>query len=126
MEQSILKTVKKLCSVDASYTPFDLDIITHINSVFATLNQLGVGPIDGFAIEDDTATWDDFVGDNTRLSSVRSYVCLKVRMMFDPPTTSYLIEGMNKQISEFEWRMNVVAEENDWRSSTSRKRVNCD
>jgi hypothetical protein len=111
---SILTSVKKVLNVDATYTAFDEDILMHINSVFSTLTQLGVGPATGFAIEDDTATWDAFLGTDPRLNNVKTYVCLRVRMLFDPPTTSYLIDAMKEQIRELEFRMNVYREETAW------------
>jgi hypothetical protein len=111
---SILTSVKKILGIDEDYTAFDEDIIVHINTVFSTLNQLGIGPNVGFAIEDDTATWDDLLGTDLRLNSVKSYTYLSVRLMFDPPTTSYLIESMNKQVKELEWRINTYREEESW------------
>jgi hypothetical protein len=114
MEQSILTSTKKILGVAADYTAFDLDIITHINAVFSTLTQLGVGSVDGFMIEDESAEWYDFIEDDIQLNTVKSYVFLKVRQLFDPPTTSYLIAAMEKQIQEFEWRLNVNRESTEW------------
>lgn len=114
MENSILKSTKKILGLDPEYTVFDLDIITHINSTFSTLTQLGVGPVDGFSIEDDSAEWADFINDDLKLNSVKTYVYLKVRLVFDTPTTSYLIAAFEKQISELEWRLNVNREDTDW------------
>jgi hypothetical protein len=114
VEQSILISTKKILGVEESYTAFDLDILTHINSVFSTLQQLGVGPANGFAIEDDTVTWDAFLGTDVRLSNVKSYMYLRVRMLFDPPATSYLITAMQSQILELEVRMNWYREETAW------------
>jgi hypothetical protein len=111
--QSILTSVKKILGQAESDTSFDVDIVLHINSVFAVLDQLGVGPAGGFVIEDSTATWDDFVTD-TRMNSVRTYVYLRVRLLFDPPSTSFVIDSMNKQIAELEWRLNVVREGDSW------------
>ena len=113
MADSILVTVKKLLGFDAAYTEFDLDIITHINSALFTLNQLGVGPSDAFMIEDDTATWDQFTGPD-KIASVKSYIFLKVRMAFDPPTTSFTQAAFQKQIDEYEWRLNVHSEGVTW------------
>lgn len=110
MENSILTSTKKILGLPEEYTAFDLDIITHINSAFYILSQLGVGPEEGFMIEDSDAEWEDFVGPPEQRNAVRSYMFLKVRMLFDPPGTSYLIEAMNKQIEEFEWRLNVSRE----------------
>lgn len=114
MDQSILNSVKKMCGVDPSLTVFDLDILTHINSVFSDLEQLGVGPIGGFMIEDDAPTWDAFLADDPRISSVKSYVYFRVRLMFDPPQTGYLVESMNKQVEKMEWRLNVTREGDAW------------
>lgn len=116
MELSILTSTKKILGIAEDYTVFDLDIITHINSAFSTLTQLGVGPADGFMIEDATALWTDFdpVDDHNMYNSVKSYVFLKVRMLFDPPTTSYLISASEKQIEELEWRLNTQREGTDW------------
>ena len=106
---SILTSIKKLLGIAAEYTDFDQDIIMHINSVFSILKQLGVGPKEGFVITGDTEEWTDFMPDKY-ISLVKSYVYLKVRLMFDPPVNSALIESMNRQISEFEWRLNVEIE----------------
>lgn len=111
MEESVLTSVKKILGVPEDYTAFDFDIITHINGVFSILYQMGVGPEEGFYIEDDSAIWGDFFSD-TDLNVVRSYVFLRVRMLFDPPTTSFLLDAMNKQIQEFEWRISTQREWN--------------
>ena len=119
MENSILKSVKKVLGIDASYTAFDLDILIHINSVFATLHQLGIGPEAGFAIEDDTALWTSFIGTDPRKNSVKTYVWLKVRMLFDPPQTSFAIDAMNAQAKELEWRINAYREGTAWTDPVS-------
>lgn len=103
---SILTSVKKMLGIAEEYTHFDADLIMHINSVFMILAQLGVGPSEGFFIEDDTATWDEFIQDKKEINSVKSYVGLKVRLLFDPPTSSSQIENTNKLINELEWRLN--------------------
>lgn len=108
---SILTSIKKLLMLDESYEHFDEDIIMHINSVLATLTQLGVGPPEGFSISDKSATWSDFIGDAKNLEAIRSYVYLKVRLLFDPPTSSALIDSINHQASEYEWRININADE---------------
>jgi hypothetical protein len=110
MEESILKSTKKILGLEADYTPFDLDIITHINATFSILNQLGVGPEASFYIEDDTALWTDFNVPANQLHLVKTYVYLKVRLLFDPPATSYLINAVTEQIKEYEWRLNVFRE----------------
>jgi hypothetical protein len=115
MEQSILTSTKKILGIAEDYTVFDLDIITHINSAFSTLTQLGVGPTNGFMIEDASEVWSDFIDElDYQYNAVKSYVFLKVRQLFDPPQTSYLISAMEKQIEELEWRLNVHREETDW------------
>lgn len=114
MEQSILNSTKKILGVPEDYCAFDLDIITHINSVFSTLTQLGIGPLEGFMIEDDRSEWPDFIGDDLEYSAVKSYVFLRVRLLFDPPSTSYLITAVEKQIQELEWRLNVHREGTVW------------
>jgi hypothetical protein len=115
METSILTSVKKNLGIDAAYTVFDHDILTYINGTFSTLTQLGVGPVNGYAIEDETPTWSDFIeDDDPRYNSVKTYVTLKVRMLFDPPVTSYLLDAMTKQIEELEWRISVYREETGW------------
>lgn len=109
MEDSILKSTKKILGLDSEYTAFDLDIITHINSVFSILSQLGLGPA-GFQIEDDSKDWADFIASVDGINMVKSYVFMKVRMMFDPPATSFAIDAINKQIQEMEWRLNTQIE----------------
>jgi len=114
VEQSILNSVKKMCGVDPSLTVFDDVLLMHINTVFADLEQLGVGPVGGFMIEDDAPTWNTFFGDDPRWSSVKSYVYFRVRLMFDPPTTGYLVESFDEQIQKMEWRLNVTREGSSW------------
>jgi len=113
MEDSILISTKKILGLAADYTVFDLDVLTHINAAFSILHQLGVGPDEGFFVEDDADLWSDFTllaGSEPSLSLVRTYVYLKVRMLFDPPATSFLQESMSNQIKEYEWRLNVGRE----------------
>ena len=108
--ESILTSIKKLLGIQEDYEHFDADIIMHINSVFMILTQLGVGPSAGFTIEDKTSTWTDFVSDTTKVEAVKSYIYLKVRLLFDPPASSAVIESINRMISEYEWRLNIAAE----------------
>lgn len=109
---SILTSIKKLLGISKDYTQFDDDIIMHINSVFMSLTQLGVGPTEGFSIEDDSAYWEDFVDieNNLQLHAVKTYVYLKVKLLFDPPLSSSVIEATNRQIAELEWRLNAAVE----------------
>lgn len=114
MENSILNSVKKVLGIDASYQAFDEDIIMHVNSAFATLNQLGLGPAAGYQIVDESATWDAFIGSDLLLNSVKSYIYLKLRLIFDPPQTSYHLESIKEQIRELEFRLNVKREGESW------------
>lgn len=104
---SILNSIKKLLGIAEEYEHFDSDIIIHINSVFMILNQIGVGPAEGFSIQDKTSTWEDFTKGELSVESVKTYVYLKVRLIFDPPSSSSVIESINRQISELEWRLSV-------------------
>lgn len=108
--ESILTSVKKVLGISEDYTQFDADIVMHINSVFLNLTQLGVGPENGFFIEDYTTEWSDFVSDNIQLQAVKSYMYLKVKLLFDPPLSSAVIESTNRMIAELEWRLNVAIE----------------
>lgn len=112
-----MDTTKKMLGFDWDYTAFDLDIITLINSAFFVLNQsTGIGPKIGFTIEDNTKTWADYdVGE--QVSAVKSFIWLKVRLMFDPPANSFTQEAMNKQATEYEWRLNAYMEGVRWRES---------
>ena len=110
MDSSILTSIKKLLGIAKEDTSFDQDIIMHINTVFAILSQLGVGPANGFSIEDDSAIWEDYLGNATNLELVKSYIYMKVRSIFDPPTSSILADAMNKNISELEWRINTTVD----------------
>ena len=110
METSILTSIKKMLGVAEDYTEFDEDIITHINSVFLNLTQLGVGPEEGFMIEDDTAVWEDFINDSIKLQAVKTYMYLKVKLLFDPPLSSSVTESFTRMIAELEWRLNVAVD----------------
>ena len=108
--ESILNSIKKLLGIAEDYDHFDSDIIMHINSVFATLTQLGVGPEDGFSIDDESAKWEDFLPEERMLHSVKSYMFMKVKLMFDPPLSSAVIEYTKEQIKELEWRLQVAVD----------------
>lgn len=106
--ESILNSTKKLSGLMEEYEHFDSDIIMFINSVFFDLNQLGVGPSEGFTIEDDSSIWEDFLPDDKPLrEAVKSYMGMKVRLKFDPPTVSSLLEALQRSINECEWRFSV-------------------
>lgn len=104
---SILTSIKKLLGITEEYEHFDPDIIMHINSAFSVLTQLGVGPKQGFRIEDESTEWSEFLNDDLRIEFVKTYVHLKVKLVFDPPLSSAVLESINRQISELEWRINV-------------------
>lgn len=110
--ESILISIKKLLGIDEDYTQFDTDIIIHINTVLMALTQIGVGPKDGFAITDEYAVWEDFIGDKPYLNSVKSYVYMRVKLLFDPPLSSAAIDSLKNLSNEFEWRLQVAAENN--------------
>lgn len=110
MEESILISTKKVLGVSEEYAEFDLDILTHINAAFGVLNQLGLGPDEGFYVEDESSVWEDYITKSSVLSMIRTYVFLKVRFLFDPPTTSFLINAVEEQINQHEWRINVFRE----------------
>lgn len=115
MDGSILDTTKKLVGIEPEYTEFDLDIITHINSVFFVLQQLGVGPDTGFSIVDKTSQWSEFIGVE-QINAIKSYMGLKVRLLFDPPSTSFAIKAFEDQIEQLEWRLTVQQEGVRWQS----------
>lgn len=114
--ESILTSIKKMLGITEEYEHFDSDIIIHINSVFMILAQLGVGPPSGFSINDKTSTWKEFISDDTKLQLVKSYMQMKVKLLFDPPLSSAVIASMEKMISEAEWRLNLEVETNEQKS----------
>lgn len=113
MAASILDSVKKTLDIDPSLTAFDQNVIMHINTAFNTLYDLGIGPVGGYMIEDNTATWDLFSSD-VNLNRVKTYVYLVVRRYFDPPQTSFAIQAMDHQIQELEVRLNTYREATAW------------
>lgn len=108
--ESILTSVKKLLGITEDCTDFDSDIIMHINTVFTILTQMGVGPEEGFSIEDKSKKWDEFISNKLYFESVKTYVFLKVKLLFDPPLSTAVMESINRMISELEWRLNSAAE----------------
>lgn len=111
MSDSILDDVKKALNLAADYDVFDQDITMHINSVFSTINQLGVGPAQGFMIESSATTWAAFLGDDARFNNIKTYIYLRVRLLFDPPGNSFAVTAMKEQILELEWRINAQRED---------------
>lgn len=110
MQDSILMTMRKLVCGDPYADHFDTDLLVHINACFSILNQLGVGPETGFVVTDETQSWSNYIADNHVLNMVKTYITLKVRVIFDPPMTSSILEAMNKEISQLEWRLNVAVD----------------
>ena len=108
--ESILISIKKMLGISEDYDAFDSVIVMYINSVFSTLTQLGIGSSEGFSVLDEAETWSDFIGDDAALEAVKSYTYLRVRLLFDPPLNSTVIESMNRQINELEWRLNALAD----------------
>ena len=110
MQDSILMTIRKLVCGNPYADHFDTDLLVHINACFSTLNQLGVGPESGFVVTDETQSWSSYVADNRTMNMVKTYVTLKVKKIFDPPLTSSVLEAMDKEISQLEWRLNVAVD----------------
>lgn len=104
--ESILTSIKKLLGIGEDYEEFDQDIIIHINTVLVALTQMGIGPEEGFVISDRTTLWSDFIPDNmVKVENVKTYVYLKVKMIFDPPASSAVADAINRNASELEWRL---------------------
>jgi hypothetical protein len=117
MEQSILKSTKKILNIGEDDTSFDLDILTHINSAFSHLQQLGIGPEVGFVVEDDTVEWSDFLNEETPLpivSAVKTNVHLRVRSIFDPPQLQHVMSAMQAQLLESDTRLMMMREATEW------------
>lgn len=110
MTDSILVTIKKMLGLEDSYSPFDTDIIIHINSAILNLTQMGVGPKEGFTVTDYNEKWSDFLGSEVNLQAAKTYIYLQVKMLFDPPTNSFVMDSMEKQCEKLLWRLNVEAE----------------
>lgn len=110
MEDSILRSIKGLLGPDDDYDVFDQDIIILINAAFSTLTQLGLGPVGGFRITGYDETWQDFLGDASDLESVKTYIYMKVKIAFDPPTSSFVLSAYQEACKEYEWRLNVAVD----------------
>lgn len=107
MYDSILDSVKKSLGFEPDYTAFDADIIMHINSILMVLYQLGVGPKEPLMIEDASTTWDEFMDGRIDINAVKTYIYLRVRLLFDPPTSSFVLNAIKEQYQELEWRLNI-------------------
>lgn len=122
---SILKTVKRLLGIQEDFSGFDTEIITHINTAFFTLNQLGIGPIEGFSIEDEAQEWVDFLSDRKDLEAIKTYIGQSVRLIFDPPQMGYLVTAIKEQLKELEWRLQIQGEtEKPVITNNRRRRIN--
>lgn len=111
VESSILNSIKKLLGIAPTYKQFDSDIIMHINSVFMVLNQIGIGPSKGYRITGSDEKWTDYISDDDNLEAIKTYMHLKVKVVFDPPLNSTVMEAHKAMISELEWRLNIQSEE---------------
>lgn len=107
---SILTSIKKLLGPEENDTNFDTDIIIHINTALMVLNQLGIGPAEGFFITDKSQTWTQFLGDAKNLEAVKTFVYIKVRLIFDPPSSSFVVDAFERALTEIEWRLTQQAE----------------
>lgn len=117
MENSILNSVKKAIGIYPEYTDYDDTIIMHINTILMNLNTMGIGTEGYFTITGDTETWDQFItGNSEDLAAIQTYVALKVRLLFDPPSNSFVIDSINKQLAEIEYRLYVMADNNTYSS----------
>jgi len=114
MSTSILDSVKKTLGIDNEYLVFDPDILMHINTAFSILEQIGIGPQNGFTVEDSFNSWSEVIGGDPRLNSVKTYVYLRVKLLFDPPVTSFLIAALQEQVRELEWRLSTTREVESW------------
>lgn len=111
---SILNTIKKLLGIDITDNSFDTDIIVHINSIIPILSQMGIGPKNGFIVMSEDDLWTDYIDDSVvNLEGVKTYMYLRIKLLFDPPTNSTTIDAFNKNIAELEWRMMLAVETNN-------------
>lgn len=108
--ESILTSIKKLLGISDEYVHFDADIIMHINSALSTLAQIGVISAEGFIITGDTEVWNQLVPEGQNLENIKQYVYLKVKLVFDPPSQSSVLESYQRLIDQLEWRINVAVE----------------
>lgn len=128
MESSILYTIKRMLGVSLDDTPFDMEIVVGINSALMVLDQLGIGPPGGLVVTGITETWSDLMDDWTDLEAIKSYVYIRTRLVFDPPTNSFLVDALEKQMQEYEWRLSIRMDERKAREQPRRppkRRGNC-
>lgn len=108
MEESILDSIKKMLNISADYTVFDVDLVIHINSAFSKLHQIGATPPEGFQITGPTEIWSSFLSGVHNVEMVKTYIYLNVRLVFDPPATSYAIDAIQRNVDQYEWRLSVL------------------
>lgn len=113
LSDSILTSEKKLLGITEDYEEFDAELIVHINTIFGTLEQLGINSGTKFKIQDKFAVWTDFISDSEMIEEIKSYMYLRLRLLFDPPANSFVVNAFQEQIKEFEWRINVKGD-NTW------------
>ncbi len=111
--ESILTSIKKVLGIEEEYEHFDSDLVMHINSALMNVSQLGIGPSSGFNITDKSDTWAGVLGEREDLAAIKTYIYLKVRLIFDPPQMGYFVEAIKDQCKELEWRLNVQMEGGD-------------
>jgi hypothetical protein len=107
-EDNILQDIKQVLGIEASDASYDTDLLMHISTAISVLTQLGIGPAD-LLVDKDT-TWENFIGSTSRYISAKSYIYLKVRILFDPPTSGFVLDAWKSHASELEWRLNILAE----------------
>lgn len=107
VSESILNSIKKLLNISKDEHAFDTDIIIHINSVISALLQIGIGPSEGFRVSDESDTWQDYITDEQKIDYIKTYIYLKVKLIFDPPLNSSLMQSFNETIRELEWRLHI-------------------
>ena len=108
--ESVLTSVKKNLGIEEDDESFDVEVVTHINAAIMRLMTLGVGPTSGLIVSDKTTPWSELLGERTDLEGAKLYIYLKVRMLFDPPTSSYVLDAMKRQADELESILNMLAE----------------
>lgn len=113
LENSILSSIKKSLGLEPEVIQFDPDIIICINSILNVLTQIGVGPIKGFSIQSEVETWEDFIGEDKRLNMIKSYIIMKVKLMFDPPSIAAVLTSYQEMIKEYECRLSYQVDPQD-------------
>lgn len=113
MSESMLNTIKVMLNIENNCDAFDTEIVAYINSALFTLSQLGIGPEEGFSITGLDEVWSDYIPPTMNLTAVQTFIKLKVQLLFDPPSNSFVVDAINKQIDELAWRLCLEAEQSD-------------